>query len=52
MKNWLIISMFSLCIIHFLSACSMQPTKTQATVKTPNNTKNDPTVSVSQTWEW
>ena len=50
MKNWIFISMFSLCIIHFLSACS--PSSTSVTVKTPSNTKNDPTVSATQKWEW
>ena len=52
MKSLAIKIMFSLCIIHFITACSMHPSKTSATVKTPNNSKNKPTASITQTWEW
>ena len=44
--------MFGICFITYLNACSMTPSKTSATIKSPSNSKNKPVGSITQTWEW
>ena len=51
MRNLIIKIMFSLCIIHYLAACS-HASKTSATIKSPSNSKNKPVGSITQTWTW
>jgi hypothetical protein len=48
MKNWVIISMFSLCVISFLTSCT--PSKTSITAKTDDKGKQSG--SVTQHFEW